>query len=169
MSFVSSKSAHDISPHTTAEIIELFALVGQMEKRTLDAQVMRDALANRTNQAQHSLEPRTESFKHHKAAIITNNEEENELSSAFERLHTQGRLNGVEDLGVEYDTIEDRVETKRNLMDTALPVVPSYSTSGSSEASETEPSELETLWSRIVSLAEKVGVNGQKILSVKTI
>jgi len=169
MSFVSSKSAHDISPHITAEIIELFTLVGQMEKHSLDTNHMQDALENKMNQAQHSLELRTEALKHHKVAISTNNGEENELSSAFERLHTQGRPEGVGDLGVEYETVEDRVETGSDFMDTALPAVSSYSTSVSLEASETELSEVETLWSRIVSLAEKIGVNGQKILPVKTI
>ena len=169
MSFVSSKSAYESSPHITAEIKELFALVSQMEKHTLDVQAMQDALENKVNQAQH-LELRTETLKqHHKVAISTNKEEENELSSAFERLRTQGRTEGVGDLGVTYKTIEDRVETRSDLMDTALPVIPSYSSSGSLEVSETELSEVETLWSRIVSLAEKIGVNGQKILLVKTI
>jgi len=169
MSFVSSKSAYDLSPHITAEIMELSALVGQMEKHSLNVQAMQDAMENKMNQDQH-LEVRTEALKqYHKVAISTDKEEENELSSAFERLHTQGRTEGVGDLGVTYETIEDRVETRSDLMDTALPVISSHSTSGSLKASETELSEVETLWSRIVSLAEKIGVNGQKILSVKTI
>lgn len=168
MSFVSSKSAHDISPQITAEIIELLALVGQMEKHSLDTQAMQNALENRTNQAQHSLEQRTESFKHHKAAISSNSEVDSELSSAFERLHTQGRQEDIGDLEVTYETIEDRLETRSDLMDTALPEVASYS-GGSLEASETVLSEVERLWTKIVSLAEKVGFNGQKILPVKTI
>ena len=168
MSFVSSKSAHDISPHITAEITELLALVGQMEKHSLDTQAMQNALENRMNQAQRSLEQRTESFKRDKAAISSNTEVDSELSSAFERLHTQGRQKDVGNLGVTYETIEDKLETRSDLMDTALPVVSSYS-SGSLEASDTVPSEVESLWTRIVSLAEKVGIDGQKILSVKTI
>lgn len=167
MSFASSKSAHDISPQITAEIIDLFALISQMEKHTLDAQAMQDALENKVNQL--SLELRAESFKHQKAAMSNNTEEGNELSSAFQMLHTQDRQKGVGNLGVQSETIEDRVETKSDLINTALPVVSSHSTSGSLEVSETVLSEVETLWPRIVSLAEKIGVNGQKILSVKTI
>lgn len=172
MSFASSKSAHDISPQITAEIIDLFALISQMEKHTLDAQAMQDALENKMNQhslARNSLELRAESFKHQKAAMSNNTEEGNELSSAFQMLHTQDRQKGVGNLGVQSETIEDRVETKSDLINTALPVVSSHSTSGSLEVSETVLSEVETLWPRIVSLAEKIGVNGQKILSVKTI
>ena len=167
MSFVSSKSALDISPQITAEIIDLFALVSQMEKHTLDAQAMQDALENKMNQ--HSLDLRTETFKQHKVAISNSTEEDSELSSALERLHTQDRQKCVEDLGVQSETTRDRVETKGDLMDKALPVASSYSTSGSLKASETVLSEVETLWSRIVLLAEKIGVNGQKIRPLKTI
>ena len=169
MSFARSKSGHDINPHITAEIIELFVLIDQMEKHSLDKQAMQDALENRMNQAQHSLELRTESFKHRKAAISTNTEEEHELSSAFERLHTQDTQKSVGDLGVTYKTIQDRVETRSDLTDTTLDPVVSIYSSGSLEASETVLSEVETLWSWIVSLAEKIGVDRQKILPVKTI
>lgn len=161
MSFVSSKSAHDISPQITAEIIDLFALVSQMEKHTLDAQAMQDALENKMNQAQRSLELRTESFKQHKAAFSNNTEEDNKLSSAFQMLHTQDRQEGIGDFRVQSEKTKDRVETRSDLS--------SYSTSGSLEVSETVLSEVETLWSRIVSLAEKIGFNEQKLLSVKNI
>ena len=169
MSFASSKSAHDISPQITAEIRDLFALVSQMEKHSLDAQAMQDALENKMNQAQHSLELRTESFKYRKAAISNNSEEDNKLSSAFQMLHTEDRQKGIGELGVHSETTEDRVETKGDLINTAVPVISSYSTHGSLEVSETVLSEVETLWPHVVSLAEKIGVNGQKILSVKTI
>lgn len=169
MSFVSSKSAHDISPQITAEIIDLFALVSQMEKHTLDAQAMQDALENKMNQAQRSLELRTESFKQHKAAFSNNTEEDNKLSSAFQMLHTQDRQEGIGDFRVQSEKTKDRVETRSDLINTALPVVSSYSTSGSLEVSETVLSEVETLWSRIFSLAEKIGFNEQKLLSVKNI
>lgn len=169
MSFVSSKSAHDISPQITAEIIDLFALVSQMEKHTLDAQAMQDALENKMNQAQRSLELRTESFKQHKAAFSNNTEEDNKLSSAFQMLHTQDRQEGIGDFRVQSEKTKDRAETRSDLINTALPVVSSYSTSGSLEVSETVLSEVETLWSRIVSLAEKIGFNEQKLLSVKNI
>lgn len=171
MSFVSSRSAHDTSPHIISEIVELLALVSQMEKHSLDTQTMQNALENRMNQSHHSfesLELRTESFKDHKATNSTNTEEENELSSAFEMLHTQDRPNDVGELGVKYETIENSVETRNDLMDTALPAASSYS-NGSLEASETVFRKVDTLWSRIVSLAEKIGVNRQKILIVKTI
>lgn len=161
MSFVSSKSAHDISPQITAEIIDLFALVSQMEKHTLDAQAMQDALENKMNQTQRSLELRTESFKQHKAAFSNNTEEDNKLSSAFQMLHTQDRQEGIGDFRVQSEKTKDRVETRSDLS--------SYSTSGSLEVSETVLSEVETLWSRIVSLAEKIGFNEQKLLSVKNI
>jgi len=167
MSFASSKSAHDISPQVTAEIIELLALVGQMEKHSLDTQAMQNALENRTNEAQHSLEQRTESFKDDKAAISSNTEVDSELSSAFERLRTQGTQKDVGDLGVTYETIENRLETRSDLMDTALPAVSSYSSG--TLVSDTVLSEVESLWTKVVSLAEKVGFNGQKILPVKTI
>lgn len=167
MSFVSSKSALDRSPQITAEIIDLFALVSQMEKHTLEAQAMQDALENKMSQ--HSLELRTETFKQHKVAISNSTEEDSELSSAFQMLHMQDKQKCAGDFRDRPETTEDRVETKSDLMDKALPVVSSYSTSGSLEASETVLSEVETLWSRIVLLAEKIGVNGQKIHPVKTI
>ena len=167
MSFVRSKSALDISPQITAEFRDLFALVSQMEKHTLEVQAMQDTLENKMNQ--HSLELRTESFKKHKMAISNSTEDNSELSSALERLHTQDREKCVGDLGVQSETTEDRGETKSDLVNTAPPVVFSYSTSDSFKASETVLDEVEILWSRIVLLAEKIGVNGQKIHLVKTI
>lgn len=169
MSFVSSKSHHNLNPNVTAEITELLALVSQMEKCALDVQAMQCALENRMNQAQHFLEPvevRTEMASHYQESY--NSEEEHELSSAFEMLHTQDKTNDIGDLTVKCKTIEKKVETRHDLMDTVLPAVFSHS-SDTLDATKTVMTEVEHLWSRVVSLADKVGIDRCKILLVKDV
>lgn len=135
-----------------------------MEKHALDVQAMQCAVEERMNQAQHSLEARTKMAKHHKTT--DGSEEEHELSSAFEMLHTQDKTNGIGDSQVKCKTIDfNRVETGSGLMDTAV----SSKSCGKLEETKTVITEVENLWSRIVSLADKIGVDRQKILLVKNI
>ncbi|KAL9968452.1 hypothetical protein ACROYT_G026829 [Oculina patagonica] len=170
MSFASAKSIHDLNPNVTAEITELLALVSQMEKHALDIQAMQCALESRMNQTQHSLEPlevKTEPVNHHKALTSS---DEHKLSSAFEMLHIQDKTKDTRDLTVKCKTTEKKVETRSDLMDTAMPALTSHS-GGTLEATRTVPviTELENLWSRIVSVADKIGLSSQKILLVKNI
>ena len=163
-SFVSSKYVQDLNPNIAAEITELVALVNQMEKHALDAQAMQYTLENRMNQGQYSLEPLD--VNHPKRTNSSNTEEEQELSSVFETLHTQDRDNGTGDLRVKCETVEDGVEARRDVMDMAMPSTSSNCNSPL-EASKTELNEMEKLWSRTISLADRIGLNKQKILLVK--
>lgn len=168
MSFVSSKSQHNLNPNVTAEITELLALVSQMEKCALDVQAMQCALENRMNQAQHFVDPvevKTEMAGHYKEP--NNSGKEHELSSAFEMLHTQDKTNDIGDFTVKCKTIE-KVETRHDLMDTVLPAVLSHH-SETLDTTKTVIAEVEHLWSRIVSLADKIGIDRHKILLVKDI
>ena len=159
MLFVSSHYIKDSNPSIADEITELIELVSQMDKSALDAQAMQHA----------SLEPsevQSDSLTHQKAITKDNAVSERELLAAFEMLDTQDRTtNDMGDLRSKCERSKDNVETRSCSMETVKP----ETSQSVMEASNTIHNNMEHLWSRIVLLADRIGINRKKILEVKNI
>lgn len=165
MSLVISKYVQDSNPGIMSEITELLAEASRIERNVLEVQNMQQTFKNRINQS-------VGYFKGSAAQPSVGNKTEeqhidgNELSSAFEMLHTADTANGVENLEVETDREQQRISTGITLQGLAMDVV-SDESCGPLETTETTPRDLEVLWSRTFSLADKIGINRQKIIFLK--
>ena len=165
MSLVISKYVQDSNPGIVSEITELLAEATKIERNALEVQNMQQAFENRINQ--------TVGYSKGSAAppSVGNKTEEqyidgNELSSAFEMLHTADTANGVENVGVETDKEQQRINTGITFQGLAMDVV-SDESCRPLETTETMPRDLEVLWSRTFSLADKIGINRRKIIFLK--
>ena len=171
MSLVMSKCMQDSNPNILTEITELLTKVTQMEGNVLDTQTLQHTLENRMNRTfsySNSSEPQND-LKGNVTLRKRNNTKEqkvdgNELSLAFEMLHTRDTADGV--LEVKPERVEGRIETECSLQDTTMDVVCDEH-SIPLELPKTVTDDLEMLWSRTLSLADKIGVNREKILFVK--
>ena len=165
MSLVISKYVQDSNPGIVSEITELLAEATKIERNALEVQNMQQAFENRINQT-------VGYFKGSAAQVSVGNKTEerhidgNELSSAFEMLHAADTANGVENVGVETDREQQRINTGITFQGLAMDVV-SDESCGPLETTETMPRDLEVLWSRTFSLADKIGINRQKIIFLK--
>ena len=165
MSLVILKYEQDSNPGIMSEITELLAEATKIERNALEVQNMQQAFENRINQTVGYCKGSTA------PPSVGNKTEErhfdgDELSSAFEMLQTADKANAVEHLGVETDREQQRVKTGITFQGLATDVV-SDESCGPSETTETMPRDLEVLWSRTFSLADKIGINRQKIIFLK--
>ena len=155
----------DSNPGIMSEITELLAEASRIERNVLEVQNMQQTFKNRINQS-------VGYFKGSASQPSVGNKTEeqhidgNELISAFEMLHTADTANGVENLEVETDREQPRISTGITLQGLAMDVV-SDESCGPLETTETMPRDLEVLWSRTFSLADKIGINRQKIIFLK--
>lgn len=183
MSLVTPKLVQDSNSNIQTEIMELLTQVTQMERNGLHIQTMQHTMETRKNQTSRHLETceaRNGPNSYQRASGRNSTREEqvdgNELTSAFEMLHTRDtvngvgddELNGMGDLHVDSETVVERKETSRgDFLDTAVHDVPDEC-SGSLELPKTVTDDLEIVWFRTICLAEKLGLGRQKILLVKT-
>lgn len=173
MLFVSSNSVQVLHPNITNEITELLALVCQMENKALSTQNMKDAIQDQINpQDQCSLEKSENggaSLTHHKVVTKGRTVNEHELLVAFEMLDTQdGSTNGIDDLRSRCEQSEN-VVGKRCSKDPALPEKFFNCSQTPVETFKIKCNDMEHLWTMIVSLADRLGINKQKILAMKNI
>lgn len=174
MLFVSSNYVQDPHPNITNEITELLAVVCQMEKEALSTQTMQDAILDQMNpQDQCSLKSSEiggASLTHHKVETMDRTVNEHELLAAFEKLGTQdGNTNGIiEDLRSRREQSKDS-EGEGCSQDSVMPEKSLNCNQPLGETSKIKCNDMEHLWTKIVSLADRIGVNKQKTLDLKNI
>ncbi|XP_022803462.1 uncharacterized protein LOC111340812 isoform X1 [Stylophora pistillata] len=174
MLFASSNYVQDPHPNITNEITELLAVVCQMEKEALSAQTMQDPILDQMNpQGQCSLkssETGGASLTHHKVGTMNRTVNEHELLAAFEMLGTQdGITNGIiKDLRSRCKQSKDS-EGEGCSQDSVMPEKSFNCNQPLVETSKIKRNDMEHLWTKIVSLADRIGVNKQKTLDLKNI
>lgn len=173
ISLVISQSIQDSNPNIVTEMTSLLTQITQRERNSLGSEAMQQTLKHKLNQTAYSqpFEVRCKLNDYQRAMergfTKDRQADGNDLASVFELLHTQDTCNGIREFEVHSQTLEHRIQTSGGIVLDTVMHEESDERKDSLELFETLSEDLEKLWSKTFSLAEKIGIGSQKMLLVK--
>ena len=171
LSITNSKAAEDSNNEVHTEIVTLIQEVSNLQKELLNVHTMLHYLESNPSWVQHSLKVVSELFKPNLQFDGTPGTtaynyrfkedfggNEMEMCQAFEMLHTN------EKSSEEWKGETETRKKKESKYDSCRVVTLNDNSTG-----EAITDHLEKMWTRILSLAEKVGMNRQKVIMLKSL